>query len=67
MQKQITFTYKNITATKTSQRRASPLGIILGPRAYLVAHDEEADALEIIPSPALKTCTLLMGQSSHRL
>jgi len=45
MQKQVTFTYQNITATKTSQRRASPLGIILGPRAYLVAHDEEADAL----------------------
>ena len=45
MQKQVIFTYQNITATKISPKHVSPLGIILGPRAYLVAHDEEVDAL----------------------
>ena len=45
MQKQVTFTYQNITATKITQKLVSPLGIILGPQAYLVAHDEEFDAL----------------------
>ena len=45
MQKQVTFTYQNITATKITQKLVSPLGIILGPQAYLVAHDEEVDAL----------------------
>ena len=65
MQKQITFTYKNITATKTSQRRASPLGIILGPRAYLVAHDEEADALRNYTLTGIENLHIIDEDNPH--
>jgi len=41
-QKQVRFLYTDVRGLKTSRRRVSPYALILGPRAYLLCHDEEA-------------------------
>ena len=65
MQKQVTFTYQNITATKIGQKRVSPLGIILGPRAYLVAHDEEIVALRNYALTGIKNLNICADNNTH--
>ena len=41
-QKQVRFLYTDVRGIKTARRRVSPYALILGPRAYLVCHDEDA-------------------------
>lgn len=64
-QKQVTFTYQNITATKINPKRVSPLGIILGPRAYLVAHDEEVDALRNYALTGISNLNISDDNNTH--
>jgi predicted DNA-binding transcriptional regulator YafY len=58
-------TYQNITATKINPKRVSPLGIILGPRAYLVAHDEEVDALKNYALTGISNLNISDDNNTH--
>jgi len=45
LEHQVQFTYKNTSDTKIDEKHVSPLGITLGPRLYLVARDENVQAI----------------------
>lgn len=45
IEKQVQFTYRNVSDTKTETKQVSPYGITLGPRAYLVAMDSNINEI----------------------
>lgn len=44
-ERQVRFTYTDVRGLKTAKRRVSPYALVVGPRAYLVCRDEDADAI----------------------
>lgn len=43
--KQVGFSYTDVRGKTTSQRHVSPYALVVGPRAYLIGHDEDAKGI----------------------
>lgn len=44
--RKVRFTYTDVRGRRTSERLVSPLGLVLGPRAYLIARERDASVLK---------------------